>query len=97
MQQAQKMQEQLAQAQEELAAKEFEGSSGGGMVKATVSGGQELISVSISPEVVDPEDVEMLEDLVVAAIRQALDAAGQAASEQFGGMTGGMDLGGILG
>ena len=97
MRQAQKMQQELAKAQEELAASEFEGTSGGGMVKAVVTGNQELVSVSISPEVVDPDDVEMLEDLVVAAVRQALDAAGQAASQQFGGMTGGLDIGGILG
>lgn len=97
MAQAQKMQQQLAAAQEELAGKTFEGTAGGGMVIATVSGAQELISVSISPDVIDPEDVEMLEDLVVAAVRQAFEAASSAASDQLGGLTGGLDLGGLLG
>jgi DNA-binding YbaB/EbfC family protein len=97
MKQAQMMQEQLASAQAELAARTFEGSAGGGMVKATVTGGQELVSIEISPDVVDPGDVEMLEDLVVAAVRQALEAAAEAASSQLGGLTGGLDLGGLLG
>ena len=97
MQQAQKMQEQLAAAQAELAKQQFQGSAGGGMVTATVTGSQELVEVTISPEVVDPEDVEMLEDLVVAAVRQALDAATGAASQQLGGLTGDMGLDGLLG
>ena len=89
------MQEQLAKAQEDLANREFVGSAGGGMVKATVTGGPELVSVEISPEVVDPDDVEMLEDLVVAAVRQAMDAAVEAANTELGGLTGG--LGGLIG
>jgi DNA-binding YbaB/EbfC family protein len=97
MAQAQKMQEQLAAAQQELAARTFEGSAGGGMVVATVTGGQELVEIVISPEVVDPDDVEMLQDLVVAAVRQAMETAGAAASEQLGGLTGGLGLGGLLG
>jgi hypothetical protein len=97
MAQAQKMQAQLAAAQQELAARTFEGSAGGGMVTAVVTGAQELVSVTIAPEVVDPEDVEMLEDLVVAAVRQAFENAAGAASEQLGGLTGGLDLGGLLG
>lgn len=97
MAQAEKMQQRLAAAQAELAERTFEGSAGGGMVKATVSGDQQLLDVTISPEVVDPEDVEMLEDLVVAAVRQALQAAAEAASAQLGGLTGGLDLGGLLG
>jgi len=97
MKQAQMMQTQLEAAQAELAEKTFEGSAGGGMVTATVTGGQELVKVTIAPEVVDPDDVEMLEDLVVAAVRQALEAAGNAASDQLGGLTGGLDLGGLLG
>jgi len=95
MKQAQQMQEQLAKAQEDLAKREFVGSAGGGMVKATVTGGPELVSVEISPEVVDPDDVEMLEDLVVAAVRQAMDAAVEAANTELGGLTGG--LGGLIG
>jgi DNA-binding YbaB/EbfC family protein len=95
MKQAQMMQEQLAKAQADLAQRTFVGSSGGGMVTATVTGGPELVSIQISPEVVDPDDVEMLEDLVVAAVRQAMDDAVKAANDQLGGLTGG--LGGLLG
>lgn len=95
MRQAQEMQKQLAKAQQELAEREFVGTAGGGMVKATVTGGPELVSIEISPEVVDPDDVEMLEDLVVAAVRQAMEAAVEAANTQIGGLTGG--LGGLLG
>lgn len=97
MAQAQKMQEQLAAAQAQLAAETFEGSSGGGMVKVTVTGDQQLVDLTISPEVVDPDDVEMLEDLVVAAVRQAFQAASEAASERLGGLAGGLGLGGLLG
>lgn len=97
MQQAQKMQEQMAAAQAELAAKTFEGTAGGGVVKATVTGAQELVEIKISPDVVDPDDVEMLEDLVVAAVRSASEASIAAAGESLGGVTGGLDLGGLLG
>jgi len=97
LRQAQKMQEEMLAAQQVLAARTFEGSAGGGVVKAVVSGAQELQKVEISPEVVDPEGVEMLEDLVVAAVRQAMEAAAGAASEQLGGLSGGLDLGGLLG
>ena len=97
MQQAQKMQEELARAQAELAERRFEGSAGGGMVTAIVNGRPELVEVKISPDVVDPADVEMLEDLVVAAVRQAIDAAVEAANSQLGGLTGDLDMGGLLG
>jgi DNA-binding YbaB/EbfC family protein len=97
MQQAQKMQEQLATAQAELATKTFQGTAGGGVVTATVSGSQELISIAIDPSVVDPDDVEMLQDLVVAAVNQAMKAATEAAGDQLGGLTGGLDLGGLFG
>jgi DNA-binding YbaB/EbfC family protein len=97
MQQAQKMQEQLAKAQAELAEARFTGSAGGGMVTAVVTGGPELVEVKISPDVVDPDDIEMLEDLVVAAVRQAMEAAVEAANSQLGGLTGGLDMGGLLG
>lgn len=97
MQQAQKMQEQLATAQAELATKSFQGTAGGGVVTATVSGSQELISIAIDPSVVDPDDVEMLQDLVVAAVNQAMKAATEAAGDQLGGLTGGLDLGGLFG
>ncbi len=95
MKQAQQMQEELAKTQAELAERRFEGSAGGGMVTAVVTGGPELVEVKISPEVVDPEDVEMLEDLVVAAVRQAIDEAVKTTNEELGGITGG--LGGLLG
>ena len=72
MRQAQKMQENLAKAQEELDTKEYEATSGGGMVTCKVSGKRELLSLSIKPEAVDPDDVEMLEDMVMAAVNEAL-------------------------
>ena len=97
MKQAQEMQQQLAKAQAELGERQFEGSAGGGMVKAIVNGRPELIEVKISPEVVDPDDVEMLEDLVLVAVRQAIEAAVDAANNQLGGLTGGLDMGGLLG
>jgi hypothetical protein len=91
MKQAQEMQQQLARAQAELSERRFEGSAGGGMVTAVVTGGPELVEIRISPEVVDPADVEMLEDLVLVAVRQAMEAAVEAANEALGG------LGGLLG
>ena len=95
LEQAQKMQEELAKAQAELSERRFEGSAGGGLVTAVVTGGPELVELTIAPEVVDPDDVAMLEDLVVAAVRQAMDAAVKAAGDEIGGLTGG--LGGLLG
>lgn len=95
MKQAQQMQEQLAKTQADLAERRFEGTSGGGMVTAIVTGGPELVEVKIAPEVVDPDDVEMLEDLIVAAVRQAMETAVSTANEELGGLTGG--LGGLLG
>jgi DNA-binding YbaB/EbfC family protein len=96
MKQAQKMQEQLMSAQAELAERTFEGSAGGGMVKAVVKGSNELVSIEISPEVVDPDDVEMLQDLVVAAVAAAMHAASTEAENQLGGLDMG-GLGGLLG
>jgi DNA-binding YbaB/EbfC family protein len=95
MKQAQQMQEQLSRTQAELAERRFEGSAGGGMVKAVVTGGPELVEIEISREVVDPDDIEMLEDLVVAAVRQAMEEAVRVTNEELGGLTGG--LGGLLG
>ena len=85
MQQAQQMQEQLAAQQEELANQTFEGTAGGGVVKATVSGSGSLLSVEIDPEVIDPGDPEMLGDLIVAATNQALASANEAAQAGMGG------------
>ena len=92
MKQVQKMQEDMLAAQEALAAVEVEGSAGGGMVKAVVTGSGELRSVSISADVVDPDDIEMLEDLVVAAVTEAMRASQALQSEQMAGATGGLDL-----
>jgi nucleoid-associated protein EbfC len=97
MAQAQQMQEQMRRAQDALADEEFEGTSGGGVVKAIVRGSGELIAVHFDPSVLDPEDPELVGDLVVAAVNQALKAAAEAASSAMGGLTGGLDLGGLLG
>ncbi len=72
MRQAQKMQEQLTKAQEELDAKEYEAASGGGMVTCRINGKREIVSLTINPEAVDPDDVEMLQDLITAAVNEAL-------------------------
>lgn len=97
LEQAQQMQEQLAATQADLATRTFEGSSGGGMVTAVVSGSSRLLSVHISPEVIDPSDPEMLGDLVVAAVHAATKLAADAAQAAMGGVTGGLDLGSLLG
>ncbi len=91
------MQEQLATAQAELAEREFLGSAGGGVVTAIVKGSGEVLTVTIDPSVIDPDDPEMLGDLVVAAINTALRGVSDVAAEQMGGLTGGLDLGGLLG
>ncbi|MBD3392218.1 MAG: YbaB/EbfC family nucleoid-associated protein [Chitinivibrionales bacterium] len=95
MKQAQKMQAQMMRAQQELSGKEFEGTAGGGMVKVTINGGNELRSVSLNPEVVDPDDVEMLEDLIVAAFTSAQEKAREASESTMGSITGGMHLPGL--
>jgi DNA-binding YbaB/EbfC family protein len=98
MRQAQKMQEDMARAQAALADETVEASAGGGMVKAVVTGTGELCSVSIAAEVVDPDDIEMLQDLVVAAVNEANRAAQALQSERLGAVTGGLgSLGGLLG
>jgi hypothetical protein len=95
MRQMQKMQADMAAAQEALAHETVEGSAGGGMVTAVATGAGELRSVKISPDVVDVDDVEMLEDLVVAAVGEALRLAQARQQERLGGLTGGMDLGAL--
>jgi DNA-binding YbaB/EbfC family protein len=87
------MQEQLEAAQAELAAAEVTGTAGGGLVTATLTGGGELTSLAIDPKAVDPEDVETLQDLVVAAVRDAQRAVGELANQKMGPVTGG--LGGL--
>jgi DNA-binding YbaB/EbfC family protein len=94
MQQVQQMQQLMLQAQEELARESVTASAGGGAVKATMTGGLELVSIEIDPDVVDPEDVEGLQDLVIAAVSEALASAQELASKKLGGITGGLgDLG----
>jgi DNA-binding YbaB/EbfC family protein len=93
MKQAQKMQQQMEQAQAELATTEVTGSAGGGLVSATVSGTGELSAVTIDPRAVDPDDVETLQDLVVAAVRDATRIANELAAEKMGPLTGGAGLG----
>ena len=84
------MQENLSKAQDELQDMKVEGSSGGGMVMVTANGKQEILGIKIDPEVVDKEDVEMLEDLIVAAVNQAMEKANVLASEHMGKSAGGM-------
>lgn len=95
MKQAQKFQEKLAQVQEELETIEVEGTSGGGMVTVVANGKQEIVQVKIDPEVVNPDDVEMLEDLILAAVNQARERAQELSEEKMreaaGGMLPGMD------
>jgi DNA-binding YbaB/EbfC family protein len=94
MQQVQKMQADMQQAQEDLAKETVTASAGGGAVKVTVTGGLEVISVEIDPEVVDPEDVEMLQDMVLAATNEAVNSSQEMASKRLGGITGGLgDMG----
>jgi DNA-binding YbaB/EbfC family protein len=95
MKEAQKMQERLSKAQNDLAAQTLEVSSGGGKVNITVSGGGDITAIKIAPEVVDPQDVEMLEDLVLSGIREAQDAARKLQADTMGQVAGG--LGGLPG
>ena len=93
MKQAQRMQRQMEEGQKELETKEFSATAGGGAVEAVVSGKKEILRLTLSQEVVDPEDVEMLQDLIMAAVNEALRKAEEASSELMGRMTGG--LGGL--
>ncbi len=92
MKQAQRMQRQMEESQSELEEKEWEGSSGGGAVKVTVSGKMDIVSVKLSEEVVDPDDIEMLEDLIVAATNEALRQMQEEKSKVMQSFTGGMGL-----
>jgi len=93
--QAQKLQARIAKMQEELADKTVETTSGGGMVKVSANGKQQIISIKIEQEVVDPEDVEMLEDLVLAAINDALVKSQEMVSSEMGKITGGLNIPGL--
>jgi hypothetical protein len=96
MKQAQKMQREAAAAQAEMEAMEFSASAGGGMVEATVKGSGEVVSLHISPDAVDPEDVEMLEDMIVAAINEAVKTAAQTSSQRMDSIMGGMKIPGLM-
>jgi DNA-binding YbaB/EbfC family protein len=93
--QAQELQAKLAKAQEELAEAKIEASSGGGAVTFTVNGQQQVLSVKISPEAIEPDDVEMLEDLVLAAVNEALTKSQEMAAKRMGKITGGLNIPGL--
>lgn len=95
MAQAQRMQAQMAQKQQELAETELTAQSGGGMVSATVNGKHQLVKLAINPEAVDPDDVEMLEDMVMAAVNEAMRMTDELAEKELGGLAGGMNLPGM--
>ncbi|MDQ0176334.1 YbaB/EbfC family nucleoid-associated protein [Bacillus chungangensis] len=95
MKQMQKMQKKMAQAQEELGEKRIEGTAGGGMVKVVVSGHKEVLDVTINEDVVDPEDIEMLQDLVLLATNDALKKADELSNQTMGQFTKGMNLPGF--
>ena len=95
MQQAQKLQEKLAKAQQELGEATVEASSGGGAVKVTINGQQKIQSVKISSEVVNPDDVELLEDLVLTAVSEAVSKSQELAAERLSGLTGGLKIPGL--
>jgi DNA-binding YbaB/EbfC family protein len=92
---AQKMQADMARAQEELAALQVEGSAGGGAVRAVATGNQELVGLTIDPDAVDPQDVEMLQDLVLAAVNDALGNARKIAEQKMAAVTGGLRIPGL--
>lgn len=95
LKQVQKMQADMAAAQEKLKDEEVSASAGGGMVTVTVTGDLVVKSVTIAPEAIDPDDPELLQDMVLAATNEALRAAQEVAAQAMGGLTGGMDLGGL--
>jgi hypothetical protein len=96
MKQAQKMQERIAEAQEELKKKTVEASVGGGMVTVVVTGGQELMKITINKEVVDPEDLDTLQDLVLSAVNTGLKKSQDMVQEEMGKITGGMNIPGMM-
>ena len=96
MKQAQQLQTKMMKMQEELAGRTMEGTAGGGMIKAVANGKQQIVSISIEAEVVDPEDVEMLQDLVLAAVNDALNRSQEMVSGEMGKLTGGMNIPGLM-
>ena len=95
LQQVKALQEKMAKMQEELAFKKVEASSGGGMVTVVVNGRQEVLSIRIDPQVVDPEDIEMLQDLIVAAVNDGLRRAQEMAAAEMGKLAGGLNIPGL--
>ena len=96
MKQAQKMQQDLLRMQAEQEAKTFTAKAGGGMVAATVNGKHELVNLEINPEAVDPDDVDMLQDMIIAAVNEAMRAADAEAANNMSRLTGGLNLGGLF-
>jgi DNA-binding YbaB/EbfC family protein len=96
MKQAQKLQQEMIRMQQEQEAKTYTAKAGGGMVSATVSGKHELVALEINPEAVDPDDVEMLQDMILAAVNEAMRAADTDAANSMSRLTGGMNLGGLF-
>ena len=96
LRQAQQMQAQMAKIQEELAEARTEATAGGGVVKVTIIGGSKVESIEIAPEVVDPEDIEMLQDLVMAAVNEAMDTAHAEAAKKMSAITGGLNIPGLM-
>ena len=94
--QAQKMQQDMLKMQEEMESKEYEATVGGGVVKAVVNGKHEVLSIFIAPEAVDPDDVEMLQDMIVGAVNEAMRKADTEASQNLSRLTGGLNLGGLF-
>ena len=96
MKQAQKMQQEMLRMQEEMENKTYSATAGGGMVTANVNGKHELVSLQINPEAVDPDDVEMLQDMVIAAVNEAMRTADADAANNMSRLTGGLNLGGLF-
>ena len=96
MRQAQKMQKELNKAQEEIATMSFEATAGGGMVTAVASGDMAITALTIDPDAVDPEDVEMLQDMVVAAVNEALRGVSELSNQRMSAVTGGMNIPGLM-
>lgn len=96
IQQAQKMQEEMEKIQQETEQETVEAAAGGGMVKVTVSGKKELVAIKIDPEAVDPEDVETLEDLIMAAVNEGIKKADDLMGERMGAVTGGLNIPGLF-
>ena len=96
MKQAQKMQQDLLKMQQEMEEKQYEATAGGGVITAVVSGKRELVRVTIDPEAVDPDDVEMLQDMVVAAVNEAMRKADAETAQNMSRLTGGLNLGGLF-